>query len=244
MDPFSIAVALTALLAGSHFKNQAMKKVSARQGQLASAERMRQTALEDEKQAAVAGTLAKMARPAQEGEQQSIAEQLSKVLAPTELSSPEGQYSDTNAAAPEEIRERQQAVLDESARKGRDYAARLGNVSAYNLLNFNSGTTMNRLGEKTGEVNTQQMRSANILPAELQGATSAGNRDLLRSDIANGIGTIFALGGFGGGGTEAAAAPAGGSGITAPAGVWDRMVPRAPGGLNPARSGTGLRLTF
>lgn len=235
--PIWFVMALMALSALA--KKKAQGQIQDEQGRVSSLERQRQNQLEQEKQATIQSALPQAGRAAQEADHNSIAQKIQSFITPQAANAPAPQYADTNQGGPKEIKDKEQAVMDAAAQKGQQYAARLADTSAYNLMNFNTGTMLNRVGEKTGEVNTAQSRSSQILPFELQAATRAGNTQMMLGDVLQGAAMIG--GAMGTGGAAAEGAAAGGSGVTANPGVWDRMVPAGQGGLNPNAAGQGLR---
>lgn len=199
MDPFTIALALGLMLGGSYFKKRGMEKISAEQGRVSARERERQGRLEDQKQAAITGALPQLSRPAQEQEQQSIAQRLADYYQPGAITA--GDFVEhQNPGAPQEIVDRKAAAIADTNAKGSEYAKRLADVSSYGLLNFGNSQLLNRTGENVGQLVTAQQNSSGILPVELQAAERAGAKDFLYADILNGAGSIAGMygGRFGG----------------------------------------------
>jgi hypothetical protein len=243
MDPFSIGVALALMLGGTALKQHAMQRIMAQQQQVTSNEHHRQDAMEAQKQAAITGgALPAMTREAQQGQQQSISEKLAEHLMPQ--SGVPTDYAATNPGAPQEIQDRKQAAADAAVAKGKDYAAKLADVSSYNLLNFGNAVTMNRTGERVGSLSNNQLHSSQILPFELQASERAGAQDMLYADLANGAGSIAAMYGMSGGGARPQpAGMGGGTGITPNGGVYARQFPDANGsGLRVGAPPPGLRV--
>lgn len=243
MDPFSIALALSLMLGGAYFKKRAVDAQSAEQSRLVREETARQGALDQQRMADLNADLNKFGRGAQDDQQSTISAKMRDYLtAPVDQAQPQADYQTRNPGAPQEIKDREQAALADAMTKGRDYASRLADLSSYSLLNFNTGVTMNRLGQRQANFTTAQKHSADILPLELQSVPfRVGRGDLLAGDVLTGAGTIAGLGGFGGfGGTAAAAdgAVAGGTGITLDGGNVGLKIPP----LDAPPAGTGLRI--
>lgn len=246
MDPMSIAIALGLMLAGTYARKKSQEDIEGQQRRVLEAERQRQGMLEEQRANAVAQALPQFTKPAQEAEQQSIAQRVQQYLDPqVQTTATTGDYSSaTNPGAPKEIKDREAAAHDAAMRKGRDYASRLSDLSSINLLNFNSGVGLNRLGEKTGNLMTSAARSSQILPFELNSTYLAGQRNATLADTLNGAGSIAAMYGMSGPSAPAAGTP-GGTGITIPptegyTGVFQTR----PGGqgLNPNARAPGIRV--
>lgn len=237
MLPLPVIAALASLAVGTFARQQQMKKIKSEQQSRVNAETMRQRGIDRERQAALDNALPKFDRASQEERQGDIAENLEQYLRPAARPAPDGEYVAENPGVPVEIKERQARVLHDSLLKGRDYAKRLAQVSAFGRLGFDNSRDMNRAGESIGRLNTQSERSSAILPLELQAAQSAGDKYALISDIANGVGQIAMMYSLGGGAPAGGAA--GGTGVTVPEDMFQRTISRGPA-MRPG-GGLGLR---
>lgn len=245
MDPFTIAAAISALMAayGTYQKYQAAKSVRTTQDNYMNAEMARQRGFDEQRSAAMAAATPKFDPATQQQQQQSIAQKMQAQLTP-QGSANDGSYVAQNPGAPQEIADKKQAVMDDASRKGVDYARRLGDMSAYKLLNFGNATTLNRLGENVGLINSNALRSADIIPLEMQQSQRAGAGHETRADIANGIGSIASLYAIGASRTPPPSSDmGGGTGITAPADNGYSSEFPGPNGINQRKpSGQGLRV--
>lgn len=243
MDPFSIAAALGLMLASTAFKKHGMERIGHQQQQVSSAERMRQGEMEAQKQAAITGALPQLGRDAQVGQHDTIANKLQSFITPAPIAGAD--VAQQNPGAPKEVADRQAQVMADANMKGSEYAARLADMSAYNLLNFNNGTMLNRTGEKVGNLNSAQFNSSQILPFELEAANRAGAKDMLYADLAGGAGSIAGMYAASGGGKGPTTVPGdmgGGTGITP-----RQYSPAFPGNGSGLRVGTpspGLRFSI
>lgn len=198
MDPASIAFAVAMMLGSMYYKKRATDAQTHDTQAAAAAERIRQGDLDRERMGDINATLHKFSPSAQTGDQSAIAQKLQQYFTAPQDTNPNVLSQQTNPAAPQEIKDREQATLAAAHEKGRDYAARLADLSSYNLVNFNTGVTLNRLGERQANLSTSQARSASILPFELQSIPfRSGANDTATADALAGGSTLAAA--YGGG---------------------------------------------
>lgn len=224
------------MLGSSYFKGRALDQQTAEVKRLRNAETTRQSGMDQERMADLNANISKFGSNAQDADKGAIADKLRSYLtAPTQQTQPVD-YQQQNPGAPAEIKAREDAGVAAAQAKGSEYAARLADMSAYGLLNFNTGVTMNRLGERQANFTASQKHSADILPIELQSVPfRVGRQNSTIADVLAGTGMIAGMGAF-----TPAAAPAiegveaGGTGLTLGA--------TSPGLKIPPEGGFGLGL--
>jgi hypothetical protein len=198
MDPITIASLIASALASAYSTQQqasATRKIQSQQAAAAQAERIRQSAIDDERAAAVAAKTPDFTPEKQNEEQSTIAGNLEKYLAPTnQRTAAEAEYANaSNPGAPKEVNDNRARSLSVALQKGQDYAKNLASVSALKNLNFGNAISIGRLGTTVGELNKQSARSAELLPNELKAAEAAGNAGMTRASAAQGLASIAAM---------------------------------------------------
>lgn len=209
MDPLSIAAALSLVLGSTYFKQRSLSQQSSRVNDLAQMERARQNSFDSSRMGAINAALPGFSSNAQKATQESIAQKYGALFRGAQDAAPASNiYAGQNPSAPQEVKDAAAASMSAATAKGKDYADRLADLSAYGMLNFQSGVAQQRLGEKVAEATTSSRNSSNIFQNEV-GAVPlyTGRRDGLLSDISSGMANIVALSG-----SKGAPAPDGGVG--------------------------------
>ena len=188
IDDLLVAAAIASAVAsagGTAASMISQSQIRKKQESVQNSETARQADIDRRRNAAVTTAIPEYNKENQEGQQKSMAEQLTQYMTPQVDTNTE--YLAANPGAPKEVKDSMARQLVGALQKGRDYAKDLSQVSSYGRLNFGNKLRMNRLGENMAMFNSESARSSNILPMELQGAYNAGTGAQNAASVFNGV---------------------------------------------------------
>lgn len=123
------------------------------------------------------------------------AAKIEQQITPSKAGFNEASYAADNSGAPKEVADAMAAAVGRAIAQGKQYAGTKSKLQAYGNSGLNAGIEIGRSGMDVGLNNQRAQGSWNVMGQDLQ-AIRPDQNAMVGSDIASGIGGLFAVNGL------------------------------------------------